>query len=386
MIQLIMLNYAYDRRHRTVDELLTHYYTLTDWAESLTTAGAKVTVYQRFRYDCQVDRAGVGYHLLSDEYGPRLRGWQIPRRLHRRLVTEGRCTKQPTLLHINGLLFPLPTRHLRAKLPAAWPIVAQHHAEIPWPWPQRWLQRWALRAVDGFLFTHAALATPWLTGGVIPTPNQVYQILETSSPMSYQPRAAARAITGLHGRPIILWTGNLTANKDPLTILNGLEQILPTYPQTRLYMAYRQAELLPQVQHYLANRAALAQAVVLLGEIPHAEIAAYYNSADLFVQGSAREGSGIALLDALACGVVPVVTDIPAFRAITRDGKIGALWPVGQVAGLVQALRQTIDRLPEPSPRQIRHFFETYCHFQVVGQRALAIYKEVLRKRSHNHF
>jgi hypothetical protein len=49
-------------------------------------------------------------------------------------------------------------------------------------------------------------------------------------------------------------------------------------------------------------------------------------AADLFVSGSQREGSGTALLESLACGLPPIVTDIPSFRMLTCDGRIGALW------------------------------------------------------------
>ena len=45
----------------------------------------------------------------------------------------------------------------------------------------------------------------------------------------------------------------------------------------------------------------------------------YYGAADVFVSGSHSEGSGYALIEAMSAGVVPVVTDIPSFRAIAGD-------------------------------------------------------------------
>ena len=44
-------------------------------------------------------------------------------------------------------------------------------------------------------------------------------------------------------------------------------------------------------------------------------------AADLFVLGSHREGSGYSLIEALACGLPPVVTDIHAFRTLTGCGR-----------------------------------------------------------------
>ena len=46
-------------------------------------------------------------------------------------------------------------------------------------------------------------------------------------------------------------------------------------------------------------------------------MAAFYSAADLFVVGSHHEGSGYSLMEACACGAMPVVTDIPTFRLLT---------------------------------------------------------------------
>ncbi|MCB0168799.1 MAG: glycosyltransferase family 4 protein [Anaerolineae bacterium] len=380
MTHIIILNYAFDPTDQTPEALLRHYFSLSAWAESVAQAGAEVTVFQRYSRPATVTQNNVTYHFIADRWGSRLRGWQLPQAMHRRIRTAI-LTQQPTVVHINGLLFPLQIRHLRTLLPHSCALVVQHHAEIPWPVASRRLQQWALAGVDGYLFTNHDLAQPWLESGVITSPALVHAVMETSSPLEFDERATARAKTGLLGRPIILWTGNLKPNKDPLTILAGFERVLAHAPDARLYMAYRYGDILPEVQARIAQSELLSAAVTLLGAIPHAEIAAYYNSADIFVQGSAKEGSGIALLDALACGVVPVVTDIPSFRTITANGEAGHLWAVGDVASFTQVLRTAIDRLDDHPPRQIRRFFETHWHFSVLGRAALRLYEAVLSER-----
>ena len=61
-------------------------------------------------------------------------------------------------------------------------------------------------------------------------------------------------------------------------------------------------------------------------------------AADLFVLGSHREGSGYSLIEALACGLPPVVTDIPSFRSLTGGGAVGKLWPCDDPRALCEAL------------------------------------------------
>jgi glycosyltransferase involved in cell wall biosynthesis len=386
IIHVIILNYFYETRFKSAEALLDQYFSLTGWAEGLVQAGAQVTVLQRFQQDLVLERQGIAYHFVSDKSGPRLRGWQIPRPIHRLAAELSRASIQannPTCVHLNGLLFPLQARLLHAGLPREAALVVQHHAESPWPPPQQLIQRWCLRPMDGFLFTNRALAQEWLEAGIIRAGQDVYEVMETSSSLPHQAKAAARRITGMTGKPILLWTGNLNHNKDPLTILAGFELILEQAPEAHLYMAFRQADLLPQVQARIAQSPALAHSVTLLGRIPYGEIAPYYNSADLFVQGSSREGSGIALLDALACGVIPVVTDIPSFQTITGNGQVGALWSVGRPESFAAAVLELISRPLDSLSQEARHFFDLNWTFPAITRRAMAIYLEILQKQGH---
>lgn len=379
-MHILLINYYYEADMTSPYALLERYFSLTGWVQGLQQAGVQVTVFQRFCQDVQVERDRVIYHFVQDGYAPRLRAWQLPWRLHRQAVACVCATGSSTLVHVNGLLFPLQARHLRTLLPRDCGLTLQHHAERPWSTTRRWLQRWGLGAADAYLFTNRTLATEWASAGLLAL-DRVYEVMECSSLLPYQERTAARAVTQMVGAPLLFWSGNLTANKDPLTILAGLELLLPHYPHARLYMAYRATPLLSQVQERIAQSATLRQAVTLLGAIPYSQIGAYYNSADLFVQGSTKEGSGIALLDALACGVVPVVTDIPAFRTITCDGAVGALWPVGDVKGFVAALQQVLMQPLLPQSERARTIFTTHWNFPAIGQRASEIYDQILHTR-----
>ena len=142
----------------------------------------------------------------------------------------------------------------------------------------------------------------------------------------------------------------------------------------------REDTLLPEVKSRLSESKLLGETVSLLGEIPYAKIGDYYNSADFFVQGSAKEGSGIALLDALACGVIPIVTDIPAFRTITGQGQIGTLWPVGDTEAFVTAFFEMADQPLFHLSRKAREYFDAHWSFEAIGRHAVEIYDDVLER------
>jgi glycosyltransferase involved in cell wall biosynthesis len=383
-LHVVVVNYAYDGDLGTPQQALARYFVMTGWSDGLLAAGARTTVIGRFHHDARLDHRGATYHFVGDGHAPWLRHWQVPRRLHHAVAAAcaaALARGETAVVHVNGLVFPVATRLLAGGLDARCRLVAQHHAERPWRGVRGLVQRWGLRPVDGYLFATRELARPWAGGGAIRSLDAVHEVMEASSPLAYRARAGARADTGLVGDPIVLWTGNLNANKDPLTILGAFERLLAHLPAARLYMAYRHAGLLPQVEARIDASETLRPAVTLLGKVPHGEIEAYYNSADIFVQGSAREGSGLALLDALACGVVPVVTDIPSFRAITGGGRIGALWPTGDVDALVRAFLGVAQAPLAAQSREARRYFEERWSAAAVGRAAVAAYRHVFRGR-----
>ena len=97
--------------------------------------------------------------------------------------------------------------------------------------------------------------------------------------------------------------------------------------------------------------------------------------------GSHWEGSGYALIEALACGLAAVVTDIPSFRVLTANGKFGALFSPGDAAGFTKALadwgRRDLERL---RPAILDHF-ERHFSWPSLGRKALAAYQDLCRRR-----
>ncbi len=195
------------------------------------------------------------------------------------------------------------------------------------------------------------------------------------------PRAEARQESGVDGDPAILWVGRLNANKDPLTVLDGLEQCARTLPGARLTMVYGEDDDLPAVQARLTGSAVLRSRVRLVGRVEHERMPAFYSAADLFLLGSHHEGSGYAALEACACGVVPVVTDIPAFRVITAGGSLGGLWQPGDASDCARVLADVASRdLRAMSARVAEHFGHALS-WDAVGRAAVAAYRDVLSKR-----
>lgn len=387
-LHVVSVIYVYEPDITTPDRLLDRYSTVRPWAQALFAEGVKVTVLQRFHRNLRFEDQGIDFDFRADLCGPKLRKWQIPLSFHlavRAACGTNRSAAVPvTVVHVNGLHFSLQIGALRPTLPSSCAIVAQHHAERPWRKVARPMQKLGLRGADGFLFAARDLASSWVEQGLISRNQKVFEVMEGSTSFRCEDRAAARAGTGLLGNPVVLWVGRFIPLKDPLTVLDGFERILQYVPQARLYMAYGGADLLPAVKERIASRPALSGAVTLLGTVPHAQLEPIYNSADYFVLGSHYEGSGFSLVEALACGVVPVVTDIPSFRAMTDGGRIGACWAPGNPTAFAEAFLEVVRKPLRQLSEQAVSFFHAQLSYPAIARNSIRAYREVVSARTGN--
>jgi glycosyltransferase involved in cell wall biosynthesis len=146
-----------------------------------------------------------------------------------------------------------------------------------------------------------------------------------------------------------------------------------------LMLIYNNDELLTDVCSEIA-RLGIEPYVRLVGAVPYDRLPSYYTAADYFILGSHHEGSGFALLEALACGVPPIVTDIPSFRAITSNGTVGALWKPGDPDSFVQAFHKA--KQNHSSRQSLRAYFERELSYDVLGKKALRLYEEIVRRKN----
>jgi glycosyltransferase involved in cell wall biosynthesis len=374
---------SYDRSITTPDALLDHHWPVVGWAEAVAATGeARVTVLQRFDRPARLSRNGVEYILFRE--GRRgHRRWRPSVTLCRHLIDT-----RPDVLHIRGFRAPLEAWAARLITRATTAIVMQDHGGVdPAPgrlgsWsPSRLVRRRAMRSVDGFLFAAADQAEPWRLAGLLSPEQKVYEVQTASTAMKPLPRADARERTGIDGDPAVLWVGRLNANKDPLAVLEGFERALASIPEATLTMIYGEDDLLTGVRGRIESSPALRRRVRLIGRVRHQQIAAYFSAADLFVLGSHREVCGYALIEACACGAVPVVTDIPPFRRVTGGGAFGALWAPGDPSALARALVHA-GRQPRDEVRsRLAAHFERALSWPAVGRRAVEIYRDSVSYR-----
>jgi len=367
------ISFFLDRTGRSPTQLLKAWTTLVDVAEATHRAGLRVSVVQACTETTTLDLEGVQYHFAPF-------GTAATAPSGEALLYELLRQLRPDVLHVHGLAFPRDVRRLVALAPAV-PIVLQDHADKP---PRIWrraLWRGGLAVADGLAFCARDQARPFADAGLLGLHTHLYEIPESTSRFVPGDHEEARRLTGIVGDPAVLWVGHLDPNKDPLTVLDGISAASRALRGLRLYCCFGTAPLLRSVQDRISADPHLRDRVRLLGRVPHDTVELLMRAADLFVLGSHREGSGYSLIEALACGLPPVVTDIPSFRSLTGGGAVGRLYPCDDPLALCEALHSIAGRMDAALRASVRAHFDRELSSRALGVKLRALYHDVLERR-----
>ncbi len=367
------------------DVMLARYPILRILPAALAGLGHDVTVLIHAALDAQCDINTVRYEFICP---PRYAVW-LGEVIHRRKPRYGPAYYQPAtrlvrrlealapdVVHFFGLTMDIQLA-LVARLTARMriPLVVHFHGGAPaQSWKRRPLQRYNQRRIARVLFTTRQQADLWVSGGLGLAQCQVELVLETSSPFRGLEKAAARSLTGMRGDPVYLSAGRLHPVKDPLTMLEGFARIQAAQPGARLYLYYLSDEILAQVRSFLEQQPDVNDVVELRGRVELEEMEAVYSSADFLLQASLREWSGLAIVEAMSCGCIPIVSDIPAFAMMTEGGTFGRLFDTGDAHGLASAALGISTEERRDLSAAVRRHFEEQLSFAAMAREIDRVY------------
>ncbi|HBH25596.1 MAG TPA: glycosyl transferase [Cytophagales bacterium] len=144
--------------------------------------------------------------------------------------------------------------------------------------------------------------------------------------------------------PVILSAGRLTPQKDFTTLIYAFAKLLTKYQARLVIMGEgEQRNALEQ----LIQKLNISDKILLPGFVDNPR--EWMQCSSLFVLSSSWEGFGNVILEAMACGLPIVSTDCPSGPAeILEQGVWGRLVPVGDFAGLAEAMYLTLHEESHP--------------------------------------
>lgn len=123
--------------------------------------------------------------------------------------------------------------------------------------------------------------------------------------------------------------------------------------------------------------------ILFLGEQKGKNLAALFSHASLFVQPSEEEGLSLALLEAMAYGLLPVVSDIPANKeAVGKEA--GVLFEVKNIESLKKVLAYYVNRPAEAKAigKAAKKRAEAVYSWTAIAAETREVYENILKTDS----
>jgi glycosyltransferase involved in cell wall biosynthesis len=198
----------------------------------------------------------------------------------------------------------------------------------------RTLKRYALKRAD--LVTcngeHLMVAAVRL-GAAAGNTAVIYHGVDTNR---FRPAPGA-AIPGVpEGAPVVVSTRKLRPVYHLEMLLRAVPLVRARVPEAVFVLA-GDGEQRKRLEA-LAGSLGVAGAVRFAGWVPPDKLPGLLAAADVYVSTSLSDGTSISLQEAMACGLPPVVTDIPANRPWVEEGKNGYRVAIDDVAALAERI------------------------------------------------
>lgn len=165
--------------------------------------------------------------------------------------------------------------------------------------------------------------------------NVIYNGCDTGLFRPAEDKAAVRRTLGLpEDERLLLFCGSVIERKGVRELADAWRCFAVAHLEWRLVVVGRLAD--EHLLRYL--RRAASKRIILVGQIPAAQVPQYMQAADAYVQPSRLEGLANATMEAMASALPVVATDTGGQSEAITNGETGRLVPPNNAKALCQAL------------------------------------------------
>jgi glycosyltransferase involved in cell wall biosynthesis len=364
-MKIVHLSYTYVPEYTDPNAWLLRISFSTGVLESKALYAEVIGIYN-INYKGVLNKSGVTYHF------PNFKKWGLRFPF---LFNNYIKRLNPDVVIVHGLISPWQIIMLRWWVGKNLKIIVQHHAERPLRAIKGWVQKRADNYISAYLFSSFDLGQLWVEKRQIGDPQKIKIVMGTSSPFYVTDKKTSKVKTGVVGDVVFLWVGGLDNNKDPLVVVRSFLRFAAQNPGISLYMIYQTYQLLEEIKLVLSSAASTA--VNLIGRVNNEDLQYWYNSADFIISSSHYEGSGIAVCEGLSCGCIPILTNIPSFRMMTDNGRMGFLYEVGKEDALFAALQKSLELDREIEKDEVIKWFKEELSFNANARKIMDVIYEI---------
>lgn len=146
--------------------------------------------------------------------------------------------------------------------------------------------------------------------------------------------------------PVLITVGGLVERKGFHRVMDVLPELRKRFPDV-VYLVVGgpspEGDWGPRLREQ-CRRLGLEDHVRFLGALPSRDLKVPLSAADVFVLATRNEGWANVFLEAMACGLPVVTTDVGGNREVVREGAVGIVVPFGDRSVLLYALEEALAR------------------------------------------
>jgi glycosyltransferase involved in cell wall biosynthesis len=120
------------------------------------------------------------------------------------------------------------------------------------------------------------------------------------------------------------------------TIISAWPEVIRSHPSAKLTIA-GDGSLLSSSKNAV-ERSDSSRTVEFVGEVAHGDMPELLRRHDVFLSVASSDTTSVSLLEAMACGLFPIASDIPANREWIQNGSNGFLVPPRDPQALSRAI------------------------------------------------
>lgn len=250
---------------------------------------------------------------------------------------------------------------------------------------RRMIAKFVLKRADGIFYNSDYMKEKMLLLGA--SPDKISRINHGVDIVKFHPERADKSIKeklGITGCPAVISIRHLRPLYNVEMLIRAIPLVLAKAPQTRFIIGSdgEQRSYLEK----LAKKLGVRKSISFVGYLAHDDVPAYLASSDIYVSTSHSDSSSQSLQEAMACGVAPVVADLPANREWIKDGENGYIVPQNDYRGLAEKIVYLLEnkKLCDEFSNRNRRIIEETDDYQKEMGKVETLYSAVISASKHS--
>jgi alpha-1,3-mannosyltransferase len=186
--------------------------------------------------------------------------------------------------------------------------------------------------------------------------------------------------------PTAIYFGRWSSNKGLIETIELFRQMVAVNPTWQLIIAGREYDLSYADLMVLVTKYQLGANVRIVPNPSEQELGTLIGQASYYICLSRHEGFGIAPIEGMSAGLIPVLSDIPPFRQLVTQSGMGLLLDVADLPNAVAQISDLHRQLIQDHPgrREASQQFVGRYSWRRIAGRYVDIYKELAMSRKTN--